>query len=159
MSPFPWLHPLSVLPLAGQSSPYTPLAPDSPTHLSWALSLTAVSAGPIMLDVQPLFWRPPKQPGPVQGMVVAELPVGTDVDTSSTNFFQGSEAQRCYIQVLHDQQWEAPAESKETRWEGRPQRKNWPCFGFIFLQQICSELVTERDFPSCSLCPHQTPTV
>ena len=104
MSPSPWLHPSSVLRLAGQSSPYTPLPPDSPTHLAWALSLTAVSAGPIMLDVQPLFWRPPKQPGPVQGMVVAQLPVGADVDTPSTDFFQGSEAQRRYIQVLHDQQ-------------------------------------------------------
>lgn len=61
-----------------------------------------------MLDVQPLFRRPPKQPGPVQRMVVAELLVGTYVDTPSTNFFQRSEAQRCYIQVLHDQQRETP---------------------------------------------------
>lgn len=41
-------------------------------------------------------------------MVVAELPIGTYVDASSTNFLQGSESQRGYIQVLHDQQGEAP---------------------------------------------------
>lgn len=41
-------------------------------------------------------------------MVVAELPIGTYVDAPSTDFFQGPEAQRCYIQVFHDQQREAP---------------------------------------------------
>lgn len=35
---------------------------------------------------------------------VAEWPIGTYVNTPSTDFLQGSEAQRCYIQVLHDQQ-------------------------------------------------------
>lgn len=114
--PSPWLYPL--IPTPEQNSFYTlyPLLPDFffPATL-WALPLTAVSAGPIMLDVQPLFWRPPKQPGPVQRMVVAELLVGTYVNTPSTNFFQRSEAQRCYIQVLHDQQRETPAENKETR--------------------------------------------
>lgn len=47
-------------------------------------------------------------------MVVAQLPIGAYVDTPGTDFFQRSEAQRCYIQVLHDQQREAPAENKET---------------------------------------------
>jgi hypothetical protein len=41
-------------------------------------------------------------------VVVAELPIGTYVNTPSTNFLQGSETQRCDIQVLHDQQGEAP---------------------------------------------------
>lgn len=41
-------------------------------------------------------------------MVVAELPIGAYVDPPGTNFLQRPEAQRCYIQVLHDQQREAP---------------------------------------------------
>lgn len=79
------------------------------SHSREAPSLTAFSQRPVVLDVKSLFRGPPKQSGPVQRVVVAKLLIGTYVDTPSTDFLQGPEAQGCDIQVLHDQQGEASA--------------------------------------------------
>lgn len=103
--PSHWFHSSNLF-LLSESSHH----PNPCSHSREALPLTAFSQGPVVLDVKSLLRRPPKESGPVQRVVVAKLPVGTYVDTPSTNFLQGPEAQRCDVQVLHDQQGEAPAE-------------------------------------------------
>lgn len=86
-------------------------APASPRGTQWITHFAlcqAFSQRPVVLDVKSLFRGPPKQSGPVQRVVVAKLLIGTYVDTPSTDFLQGPETQGCDIQVLHDQQGEAP---------------------------------------------------
>lgn len=86
-------------------------APASPRGAQWITHFAlchAFSQRPVVLDVKSLLCGPPQKSGPVQRVVVTKLLIGTYVDTPSTNFLQGPEAQRRDIQVLHDQQGEAP---------------------------------------------------
>lgn len=102
---------------------WAPASPGGAQRVTHFALRHTLPARPIMLDVQSLFRRPPEQPGPVQRMVVAQLPVGTYIDTPSTNLFQGSEAQRRHVQVLHDQQREAPVVEASAP-DGREVGKN-----------------------------------